>query len=149
MRGLWCQCSQIQQLWKWWLGGRCKGSNGFSHRGHHSIHKRKGKLRIPILVEESCTIRPTDNAWLTNWCNILMVQWYQEHENKASFKRVSHLSPNRDPRGFLVCFVFSLFLRASPNFSVTTHSLALFASSKPINVALVRWKAITFSKRIQ
>jgi hypothetical protein len=32
---------------------------------------------------------------------------------------------------------------------VTTHSLARPASSRPMNVALVRCKDITFSKRIQ
>lgn len=38
---------------------------------------------------------------------------------------------------------------ALPSFSVTTHSFALPASNKPINVALVLCRDMTFSKRIQ
>lgn len=60
--------------------------------------------------------------------------------------------------GFLIGLVtFVLFLAESdlflftesPSFAVTTHSLALPASSRPIKVALVRCRDMTFSKRIQ
>lgn len=60
----------------------------------------------------------------------------------------AYLSPILN-RGFLVALVAALALRASPSFSVTTHSLTRPASSSPIKVALVRCRDITFSKRIQ
>lgn len=49
-------------------------------------------------------------------------------------------------RGFLPG---TLVLRASPSFSVTTHSFTLPASSRPMKVALVLCSDITFSKRVQ
>lgn len=38
---------------------------------------------------------------------------------------------------------------ALPSLAVTTHSLALPASNKPINVAFVLWRDMTFSKATQ
>jgi hypothetical protein len=51
-------------------------------------------------------------------------------------------------RGFLAALPPDFILRASPNFSVTTHSFTLPASNKPITVALVLCIDITFSKSI-
>lgn len=42
-----------------------------------------------------------------------------------------------------------LAFRVSPSFSVTTHSLTLAASSRPMIVAFVRWKDMTFSNKTQ
>lgn len=87
----------------------------------------------------------------------LLSSWWQTcSSQKNSFER-THLSPilNRGNLKMDLALVLffaasaAFFLRISPNFSVTTHSLALPASSKPIKVALVRCKDITFSKRIQ
>jgi hypothetical protein len=58
---------------------------------------------------------------------------------------VMYLSPIL-MRGFLPG---TLVLRASPSFSVTTHSFTLPASSRPMKVALVLCSDITFSKRVQ
>jgi len=64
-----------------------------------------------------------------------------------------YLSVNLN-RNFLGALGFDFLASAAfwsvfPSFSVTTHSLARPASSRPMNVALVRCKDITFSKRIQ
>ena len=52
-------------------------------------------------------------------------------------------------RGFVrtirLFFCFIVF----PSFSVTTHSLTLFASRSPMIAALVRWSDMTFSNKIQ
>lgn len=52
-------------------------------------------------------------------------------------------------RSFLDPLPGNFILRASPSFSVTTHSLTLPASNRPMKVAFVLCKDITFSKRTQ
>lgn len=52
-------------------------------------------------------------------------------------------------RGLLGALAPAFALRASPSFSVTTHSFTLPASRRPIKVAFVRCSDMTFSKRIQ
>lgn len=87
---------------------------------------------------------------------LLSSRWQSCLSQKIIFDR-TYLSPilNRgNLKMDLVLVLFlaasaAFFLRISPNFSVTTHSLALPASSRPIKVALVLCKDITFSKRIQ
>lgn len=66
-----------------------------------------------------------------------------EHEKKKIY-----LSPILN-RGFFGALGPAFALWASPNFSVTTHSFTLPVSNRPIKVALVRCRDMTFSKRIQ
>ena len=61
---------------------------------------------------------------------------------------VMYLSPIL-MRGFLHALPGIFILRASPSFSVTTHSFTLPASNRPMKVAFVLCNDITFSKRIQ
>jgi hypothetical protein len=49
----------------------------------------------------------------------------------------------------LFALLADFIFRALPSFSVTTHSFALPASNKPINVALDRCSDMTFSKTTQ
>jgi hypothetical protein len=78
----------------------------------------------------------------------LMLSHENEKMNQNGQILVTYLSPIL-MQGLLDPLPGIFILKASPSFSVTTHSFTLPASNRPMKVAFVLCKDITFSKSTQ
>lgn len=133
-----CQHNQLRRRRRQWIEETGIWNNDSFRKQHHSSHKGRGKPQHQALANAPCSLsNNVSGIWTLNLSHII----------KRLHLTKTYLSPILI-RGFLRVFPPSFDL-TSPNFSVTTHSLTLLASSKPMNVALVRCNDMTFSNRIQ
>lgn len=140
----------------WWLRGGDKGPNipnSWNEEGH-GLEKQVYEVTV---LSEGKIIAPTKEE-IGSHTKLLHMHSVHTCKQQISlpiklkstqqFQCEVYLSPILR-RGFLEALVVDLILRASPSFSVTTHSFTLPASNKPINVALVLCIDITFSNSTQ
>lgn len=135
-----CQSVQIPQWRRQLIAWRDRCTSDSCHKRSHNHHRRGGKDRLQALSNSACSPerRKKINCFR---CFSLRILWDYKKKETYFFPIVN--------RGRLVAFTADFNLRASPSFSVTTHSFTLPASNKPMKVPFVRWSDMTFSKRIQ